>query len=215
MTPIAEAHPAEEFLGPLLGRFAAEFEGHLDVLPGRERRDQMERLEDEADLLGPELGSFVFSEAAEIGAVEGHPAAAGPVEPREQAEERGLAAARGPDDREEAAALEGERDIVQHRQPPAAGQIGLREAVADEHGGVCVVHGGVNDSQFPSPIHRCRGPRRRLFARAPGGGTGAAAGRAGHGRGRARRYHAGGGLRGHEPRRRVTGCRIPRSPIPP
>ena len=49
----------------------------------------------------------------------------GTVEPGEQAQQRGLAAARGAHDGQEPAALEGEGDIVQDGERTPAGEVGL------------------------------------------------------------------------------------------
>ena len=56
----------------------------------------MERLEDEADLVAPQAGAIVLGERAEVLTVEFDAPLGGGVQPREQPEERGLAAARGP-----------------------------------------------------------------------------------------------------------------------
>ena len=116
----------------------------------RQRRDQLERLEDESDLLGAQAGAPVLVERAEILAVEMDRAAGGPVESGEQAEQRGLAAARGSDDGHERARLHVERDIVQHGERAAAGRIRFRERGAAQH--------AVNDKQVW--VGRSRGGRR-------------------------------------------------------
>ena len=87
---------------------AAQLERDLHVLERGERGDELEALEDEADFRPAELRALIFVEAREIGAVEQHGAARRDVESGEQAEQRRLAAARGPDDGDERAVGNGE-----------------------------------------------------------------------------------------------------------
>ena len=102
---VAEAHPPQELVRAVAPVLAPQLERAADVLARGQGRHQMEGLEDEADLRGPERARLVLAERGEIVAVE-HDAAAGrPVEPGEQAEQRALAAARRAHDRHEAAGL--------------------------------------------------------------------------------------------------------------
>ena len=89
----AEADPVQQLVRPLLGLQPAQLQRHLDVLARGEGRDELERLEHEADLLAAEAGPLVFAQRAELLAVEPDAAGGGPVEPGEQAEQRALAAA--------------------------------------------------------------------------------------------------------------------------
>ena len=76
----------------------------LDVLARREHRDQVEELEDEADVRGAERASSSSERSFSM-----RPATltwpSWPVEAGEQVQQRGLAGARGPHQRDEAAAL--------------------------------------------------------------------------------------------------------------
>src|ERR1051326_2369036 len=56
-----------------------------------------------------------------------------PVQAREEAQERRLAAAARPHDRQEAPALQREGDIVQYRERAPAGEVGLGERLAAQH----------------------------------------------------------------------------------
>ena len=99
---IREPDALEQLERPAARLLAAQLERHLDVLPRRERRDQVEGLEHEADLLGAHAGALVLRERREVLAVQHHAASRRPVEAGQQAEQRALAAAGGTGDREEA-----------------------------------------------------------------------------------------------------------------
>ena len=166
----------------------------------------MERLEDEAHLLGPHAGALVLAERGEVVAVEDHAAAGRPVEAGEEAEQRGLAAARGPGDGQEAAGLEIERDISQDGDLAPAREVGPGERLAAQD--------GHEEPAAPSTHHigkrraprrarslrpRPRGvPRRRPRRRRPPSPSA----EPDRGRGRADRRSAGHPLRRDEPDRR-------------
>ena len=84
-----------------------------DVLLGGEHREQVEELEDEAELVAAQLGQVAVVEAGELGAVDLDRAAGRPVEPGEDVHQRGLAGARRAHDRAEAAALEVDAHAVE------------------------------------------------------------------------------------------------------
>src|SRR5688500_13314011 len=73
MPTLCKANPLEQLIGACACAFgAAKLQWNLDVLPGRERRYQLEALEHEADLLAAELGPRVLTHLGEIVAVEDH-----------------------------------------------------------------------------------------------------------------------------------------------
>ena len=90
---VAEADALEQRVAAPARVLAAQLERHLDVLARRERRDQVERLEHEADPRGAQPRALVLAQAREVVAVEQHAPARRAVEAREQAEQRALAAA--------------------------------------------------------------------------------------------------------------------------
>src|SRR5690606_2396610 len=93
--PVAEADPAEQLRGPPADvRVASQLERYLHVLAGRQRRNQLERLEHEADGGAAEAGTLVLAERSEIGAGDAHSAAARRIEAREQAQQGCFSAAR-------------------------------------------------------------------------------------------------------------------------
>ncbi len=89
----------------LLGQLAGLLRGgpvrrvvqrHHDVLQRRGARQEVEALEDEAQLLGPHQRPLVRRQAAHLLAVEPELAGAGPVEAAQDVHQRGLARAGGP-----------------------------------------------------------------------------------------------------------------------
>src|SRR5260221_5320203 len=130
---VPEAHPVEQLRGAGAAVLAPQLQGHLDVLPRGQGGAQVERLEDEAHLLGAEPRPPVLGEGREILAVEGDPAGGCPVEPGQKAQERALAASRGADDGEEPPGLEVERDTFQDGDLPPGGDVGPGEGIAAQY----------------------------------------------------------------------------------
>ena len=71
--------------------------------------------------------------AVEIGVVEEHLTARRRIETGEQAEQRRLAASRRPDDGDEGALRDGERDVAQHGELVVAAAIFFGEVPGNEH----------------------------------------------------------------------------------
>ena len=90
--------------------------GHLErerhVLADRARRQELEVLEDDADLAA-QLGHLPARHAGEIPAVEDHLAARGELVPDEQLEEGGLAGAGRPDEEHELPLAQAQVDVVE------------------------------------------------------------------------------------------------------
>ena len=106
----------------------------LDVLAGAEAGQEVEELEDEAEVCGPEPGPLSFAEAADLAAVEAQPSLARGVEGAEQVQQRALAAARGADDRDQLAGLDPHRDPVQNLHCAGAERIALANPVQLQDG---------------------------------------------------------------------------------
>src|SRR5690242_4864714 len=114
MQTIAEPHARQQLARAGRGvAVAAQLERHLYVLERGERRDELEALKHEADFLAPQPCTLVFVHRGEIRVVEQHVAARRRVETSEQAEQRGLAAARRSDDRDEGALRNREADVAE------------------------------------------------------------------------------------------------------
>jgi len=84
-------------------------------------RQQLERLEHEADALRAQPGPAVLVVHEQVGAEQPDLSPRRHVEPRQQAEQRRLAGTGGTDDRNRFAARDFEVDIIQNRQ--AAGRV--------------------------------------------------------------------------------------------
>jgi hypothetical protein len=94
----------------LVGLAAGDGQRQLDVLLGRQDRQQVEGLEDEADLVAAQVGELLVVELGELRAVQDDRAGRRPVESGEQVHERRLARARGAHDGGELARGEVDRD---------------------------------------------------------------------------------------------------------
>src|SRR4029078_8904818 len=103
------------------------------VLDRGERRDELETLKDESDLLATESGALILVHGRHVRPVEDHLSGARGIESSEESEERGLAAPRGPHDGDERALWDREVHVAQHRQPVVTAAIFLGQVPSDEH----------------------------------------------------------------------------------
>ena len=85
-------------------------QGQGDVLHAGQRGQEIEELEDEADLVAAQAGEVVVGQVGDGLAVDADLAGAGTIEPADQIEERGFAGAGGPDDGDHLAARDLEID---------------------------------------------------------------------------------------------------------
>jgi hypothetical protein len=102
-------------------------------LQRREGGDELKALEHEPNFLAAELRALVLVEAGEVGAVHEDTATRRQVQARKEAEERRLAAARRPDNRDEGPIGDGEADVVQHGEARVAAPVFLRQLAGFEH----------------------------------------------------------------------------------
>ena len=106
------------------------------VLRGRELRQQVVVLEDEADLAAAEAGQIGRGEGERVDAVEADDPPVGRVEGAEDVEQRALARPAGADDRQRLAGGEGEGDAAQHDAAARPGVgYSLRRSVTCERAG--------------------------------------------------------------------------------
>src|SRR3954452_23215799 len=97
--PVAESDEVDDRPNPQRIRLAAgDADRQLDVLRGGERREQVERLEDEADLVTAEQRQLLVAEPGELGVPDVDLAGCGPVETGEYVEQGRLAGAGRPHD---------------------------------------------------------------------------------------------------------------------
>src|SRR2546421_10227158 len=92
---------------------AFELRGNEDVLERGQVGQQVEELEDETDVVAAKPGQARLAQLGEIGLAYDDRAGRWPVQPRDEVEQRGLAAARGAHDRGELALLARGRDAVE------------------------------------------------------------------------------------------------------
>ncbi len=134
MPPLADPEGIEKFPGAI-ERVAGsrDLERYRDVFQRGEVRQEVERLEDEADVPGTEERQALLVEAGEIGAGHLHGPGGRVVETRQQAEERGLAAARGSPDADDLPRRNFEVEPAEDGEVPIAALDGLGEAGGLDH----------------------------------------------------------------------------------
>ena len=113
---------------------AGEQARQRDVVADGQRRQQVEELEDEADLLAPHPRQLVVAQRRQIAIVERERAAGRPIHGAAEVQQRRLAAARRPHQRDEVAGLDVERHAGERGDPRFAGDIGFVEILGGEQG---------------------------------------------------------------------------------
>src|SRR5579883_76341 len=88
----------------------ADIERHLDILLGGERRDEVEGLEDHANLLVPDGRQFALAHAGDVHPIHEDLPAGGIIQSSDDAEQGRFARARGTDDGDEFAMLDPQAD---------------------------------------------------------------------------------------------------------
>ena len=109
----------------LVRAFAVQHQRHADVLLYGQHRYDVEKLKYKPDAPPPERGQLLLGFAGNVGAVDNHAPAAGPVDCAQQVEQRALAAARRAAYRDEFAAFDGYIDVVQRVHGVFAGAVGF------------------------------------------------------------------------------------------
>src|SRR5207344_45598 len=98
----AQLHKLQQVARPFVDFLAAqplEVQRQCDVLHAGERRQEIEKLENEADLVAAKAGQIVVGEGRDGLAVDANLARGGAIESTNQVEECGLAGARRSDNR--------------------------------------------------------------------------------------------------------------------
>ncbi len=128
LEPVFEPDLADQIVYELLvRRLPGQLGRQEDVLLGVQHREQIEELEDEADMPPAELRQIVVAEVRDLGAVDRYGARCGPIEAGEDVHERRLARARGAHDGGELALRNVERDAAQR----VDGRVALAVAAGD------------------------------------------------------------------------------------
>ena len=99
----AESHQPQRVAG--LHGIPCDLGDHGDVLPRGKRRNEVVELEDEADVVAAVLGELLVVGLAQFLPVIADVAGGGAVEPAEDIQQRGLAAARGAEQDDELAGV--------------------------------------------------------------------------------------------------------------
>jgi hypothetical protein len=132
--PIREADRLDDRAHPeRVGLAAGDPHGELDVLGCREGREQVERLEDEADLVAPQQRQPLVVERRDLRVADVDLAACRPVEAGEHVQQRRLPGARRPHDGGELAGLDGDAHVVERPHCSVAVAVLLRDT--DRAGG--------------------------------------------------------------------------------
>ena len=114
---------------------AGEREREHDVLCRREHREQVEELEDEADVLAPQQRQVVVAELGDVLAADRHAARGRAVEPGEDVHQRRLAGARRAHDRGQLAGGDAEIDAAERVDAGFALAVAAHEAGGFDDGG--------------------------------------------------------------------------------
>src|SRR6185312_12240272 len=116
------------------GPAAAELERDRDVFERGHRRQQMKRLEDDADLRAAQAGEPVLVERGEVASGELDPPRARPLQPRHNHHQRRFARARRPDERDRLALRDGQRHPAQDLHRPGRAGQAQSDVVEDQEG---------------------------------------------------------------------------------
>src|SRR4029077_15523850 len=96
LAPVGKTDALEQLLEPgLLGLSSRDRQGQDDVFLGRQHREQVEELKDEADVSTAQLGQLVVSERGDVDSIDLDSAARRLVEAGQDVHQRRLSRARG------------------------------------------------------------------------------------------------------------------------
>ena len=114
--PVVQLDERQQLTRPI-GNFLAvppaQVQWQADVLEAGERRQQIEELEDEADLVAPDLRQAFVRQVGQQLSVDLHGAGARPIEPANQVQKRRLARPGGADNRHHLATRNRQADVVE------------------------------------------------------------------------------------------------------
>src|SRR5207248_1038498 len=133
---VAEAECLEQRHGHALETSEAlsvEQKGDGDVLPRGQRREQVEELEDEAQLMASQVRQLVVVELGDVDAADPDVPGGGRVEAAHEMEQGALARPAGAEYRHELTRGDGERDVVEGPDRLRAAPVVLHHRVDAEH----------------------------------------------------------------------------------
>ena len=134
---IPESHAIEQVPSPLTvagGPLPAhQLQRHEHILECRQRRQQVEGLEDKAYVSGAEAGSPVFGEREDVFAGQDHPTRGGFVESRQKAQQGRLSGARWADHGDEALGLDLQVDTFEDGEGASPAAVGFSQIFSDDH----------------------------------------------------------------------------------
>ena len=158
--PVGEADALGEAVEPpCLGLLAGDREREQHVLLSRQHREQVEELEDEADVLAPQFRQIVVAELRDLRAGDRDVAGGRLVEPGEDVHQRRLARAGRPHHGRHLARLDLDRDATQGIDGVVALAVAARELTRDDdRRSLSVLHDHVLLVGFPCSMPDPRGP---------------------------------------------------------
>src|ERR1019366_4331502 len=112
---------------------ALELQRNLNVLTGRQCRDELKALKNETDLFAAKTCTVILAHLREIVSIEDHLTASRCIETGEQTKQRGLAAAGGSDDCYERTLRYRERDIPENGNLLIAALVFACNFLSNEH----------------------------------------------------------------------------------
>src|SRR6185437_10137223 len=156
---VAQAQKRQRLAGPLApfrrrGRDLRIDQRQLDIFQGAGARQQIEALEDEAQLAATDGRQLGLGQRADIGAVEQVAAGGWPVQAAQDGHQRGLARSRRADNGDELAALYFQVHAAQRQNVDIPGAVGARDIVYGDEG---LAHGKrkAGLAAGPAPARAC------------------------------------------------------------
>src|SRR6202035_3995879 len=142
------------------GRLVAEAERQRDVLGRREGGEEVEELEDHADVVASERRPILILECVHVDALDRDRPLIGRLEPAEHVEERALAAPARAHDRDEIARPDGQRNAANRLTRRPAHPVDLMETRGDDDAAIEVARrrfDGAELSQGAGPLKNTEG----------------------------------------------------------
>ncbi len=107
------------------GQFPRQLQRQQQVFAHRQGADQVEKLEDEADMVTPEQGALVFAEPVELNIVKNDIPGVGPIDSADQVEQGRFARTAAPEQRHAFAREERGAETAEHRTQAVALPVAL------------------------------------------------------------------------------------------